>query len=142
MATKNNWYNSKKETLNVMFAQHVTIEVLMKNYWTMTWLTLLLPSYWFQWRWQKTTIVGSISCIQLNIITSGKKLGKIERDLTTFLYGNLPQRAIGSCKVLVGVLGFTVYASVISTGAESEISSWKGTSNNKDWYKQTSSSLQ
>jgi len=45
-------------------------------------------------------------------------------------------------KLVVEVLGFTKCARVTSALAGLETPSGKGTSNSKDWYKQTSSSLQ
>jgi len=50
--------------------------------------------------------------------------------------------AIGCSKLLVGLLGFTQWARVMSAFAVSKTPSRKGISNSKDLYKQTSSSLQ
>lgn len=52
------------------------------------------------------------------------------------------QGARGCSKLLAEVLGFTKYITVTSAGVELGNPSRKGTSNCKDWYKQTSSSLQ
>ena len=71
-----------------------------------------------------------------------KKMSKNSKVSYNMFTWCLYQRATDSCKVFVGVFGFTTYASVISAGEESGISFWKGTSNNRDWYRQTSSSLQ
>lgn len=84
-----------------MFAQHVTIEVLNSNYFVATIILLSM------------TLAEDNNCCKYQphpteYHTFVKEIEKNRKDLTIFLRGNLPQRAIGSCKVLVGVLGFTV----------------------------------
>lgn len=55
---------------------------------------------------------------------------------------SLDHLAMGSCKAPSDDFGFTTKGSLISCGVFSADTSLKGTSNTRDWYKQTSSSLQ